>query len=160
MLFFTIIFLFIGSALGCVTHIQCPHCFECNQKNGSCVQTIPYTDPLNQCGIHCGVKMVCGQDPYCVHTVLPTCICDWTSGECAQPSTAPPPPTMATAATVAAMTRDFAEYSHMMLDACLFVSMVVMMVVYFRLSNNNSGVQTMVATAVTATNDVENPKSK
>ena len=73
---------FVALDVACITNRDCSVCHYCDAKSRRCVQVEFNTDPFDDCGVKCDVKLVCGSEPYCVYPQTPKCTCEYGSGTC------------------------------------------------------------------------------
>jgi hypothetical protein len=74
--------IYLRFIFACDTNLDCGQCHFCDKITRKCIQVTPNTDPFDDCGTKCKIKMVCGNEPYCIYQSMPQCDCEWSTGVC------------------------------------------------------------------------------
>lgn len=79
-IFFTLLVVIEGKY--CETRLDCNPCFHCHNETKKCIPVDFLKDPYLDCPEMCGTPMACGFDQRCVLKHTPSCICNFSSGQC------------------------------------------------------------------------------
>lgn len=92
------IYILVARANACTTEMDCLACHQCVE--GTCQPVEAGTDPIGECPMLCGVKLVCGKKQVCVYQHPPTCVCNWLTGGCMEYRAPPSPSAVASTASL------------------------------------------------------------